>query len=97
MTTLHLISQPLSLLEFKKQIERFLGKKDQLLFIGDSVTSLLDIEIKEMLNNKGVTSYALKADCECRGIIELVTKQVTQINDEAMVNLTLKHQKVFSW
>ena len=101
MTTLHVISNPVELNTIKRNIKRYANSSDQLLFIGDSVTILLDSEVTEYLSQLSYQQYALKADVQCRGISQLLsqrpTGKVKQISDQEMVKLTIKHDQSISW
>ena len=84
MSTLHLISQPIDCSNFKKNVARFTSDKDQLLFIGDSVTSLLDQQVFNQIQQLSLKSFALAPDCLCRGIDQLVNTEISQISDLEM-------------
>lgn len=97
MDHLHLISQSIELLELKTNLARFGKAKEPLLFIGDAVNSLLIAEIQQYLSQSDYPCYALKADCQCRGVEQLINTFIIQISDQTMVELTVKSEQIISW
>jgi len=97
MSKLHLISQTLDYDKLQKQLARYVREGDQLLFIADSVAGLLDSRITETLSKFSGQYFALAADCQCRGIEQLLAKSVNQISDQEMVKLTIHNQQIISW
>jgi len=97
MNHLHLISQSIELLELKTNFARFSQAKEPLLFIGDAVNSLLIAEIQQYLSQSGYPCYALEADCQCRGIEQLINPFIIQISDQTMVELAIKSEQIISW
>ena len=97
MSKLHLISQALELKQLKACLSRYATKEDPLLFIGDSVTTLLDNEVIDFINLHSYKVSVLDADCACRGINQMMSCSIRQISDQEMVELTLKHQQTISW
>ena len=97
MTKLHLITQPIELLLLKRNITRYVSENDEFLFIGDSVTSLLDSDVIAYLGQVHYTVNILKADGKSRGLTQLIDQSIHQISDDKMVELTIKHQQTVSW
>ena len=97
MSKLHLISQPIDLEQFKIDLNRMITADDEMLFIGDGVINLMDENITTLINQATIQFYGLASDCLCRGIDQLLNKSMTQISDQLMVELTIKHQQIISW
>jgi|GEM_PF-2256212 len=97
LTKLHLISDSFDIIHLNKQYSRYVEDGEQLLFIGESVINLLDKQIIDRLSELDNKYYALKADCKCRGISELLPAEVEQVTDIKMVELTLNNHKTISW
>ncbi len=97
MSKLHLISQPVILEQFKVDLSRMITAGDEILFIGDSVLSLMDNNIIALIKQTNILCYALAADCLCRGIDQLLTQSINQVSEHLMVELTVKHQQIISW
>lgn len=97
MTNLHLISHPVNLEQFQIEMARLTSSNDEILFIGDSVISLMNKDIATYLQQSNIQYHALAADCLCRGINQLMIESIKQISDSEMVDLTIKHQQIVSW
>ena len=97
MSKLHLISKPLELKQLKMCLIRFATIDDPLLFIGDSVTTLLNKDVLIYLSQHSYKINLLSVDCKCRGLSQLMPDSIKQISDKEMVELTLNHQQIISW
>ncbi len=97
MAKLHLISHHISLDELQKNLQRYAQTDDHLLFIGDACICVTNQTFSDYLSTIDFSISALSADCQCRGISERLAKQVQQISDEKMVELTLTYHPVISW
>lgn len=97
MSRLQLISSEIELNQLDTNLARYANSGDPLLFIASAVSSLLKPEITSYLKQHSIKSYALSADCRCRGIAPMLTDMVEQITDEQMVELSLQHQQTISW
>jgi sulfur relay protein TusB/DsrH len=97
MSKLHLISKALELKPLQSGLSRYASNDEPLLFIGDSVTTLLDGEVIKYLSQHRFNINVLEADCACRGISHLIVDSIITISDQQMVELTLKHPKIVSW
>lgn len=97
MANLHLISELKVKSELSHQLRRFISESDKLLFIGNSVISLVDLECQALLNNIKNPIYVLEADVKCRGIQANIPENIQLISDETMVQLSAQSQQVISW
>lgn len=93
MANLHLIAFTVEADELDTAIKRQVTPGDSLLFISDSVLSLLDPSCTRLLTNHPV--YALRADVRCRGI--LPSQPIQLICDEELVKLSISHNQIISW
>ncbi|TQV86500.1 DsrH/TusB family sulfur metabolism protein [Aliikangiella coralliicola] len=97
MANLHLISQAISPDSLKSAFSRYVSTQEPLLFIGESVASLLEQGVAEFLKQENIPSYALVADCQLRGIASQIPSFISQINDAQMVNLIANAKQTISW
>jgi sulfur relay protein TusB/DsrH len=97
MGKLHIISQPLELTQLKLCLSRYAKPIDVLLFIGDSVTTLLDNHVFNYLEQQPYKIKLLAADSACRGVSQIMPQSLRQITDSEMVQLTISHQQIISW
>lgn len=97
MANLHLISELTAKSELPHQLQRFTSENDKLLFIGNSVISLVALEYRELLSNIKNPIYVLEADVKCRGIQANIPANINMISDEKMVQLSAQSQQVISW
>lgn len=96
MAHLHLIST-LNADNLANQISRYTQPGDKLLFIADSVIQLLKPEVVQLITTAKLTVYALKADLACRGIASNISDIIVQIDDQTMIELSCKCDKIISW
>ena len=97
MARLHLISQQLNSLQMNRNLSRLVANNDQLLFIGEAISGLIDRENLTLLNSCSVALLALKSDVLCRGLENKLPPSVSIIDDIKMVELTLENEQVISW
>lgn len=97
MAKLHLLAHNYELVEFHRLFARYFQQGDALLFIGDAVTNLLEHSSVDFINQAKIKTFALKADCQCRGVSSLIPEAVEQIDDHKMVKLTVEYQPIISW
>ncbi len=73
------------------------GKVDVLL-IQDACIAATIVEFCGRLANKHIKVYALKADCEARGLTRKVNRRVDLIDYNEWVRLVMTgHDKIVSW
>jgi len=86
-----------SILEIaKKAVE--IGERTAVLFIQDACLALTMNEYCDKLLKNKIKVYALKADCEARGLVEKVSGKVKIIDYKQWVKLMVdEHKKIVSW
>lgn len=74
------------------------GESVALLHIQDACIAVtLDRYLKKVVSS-GVEVYALKEDCEARGLLEKIKNRVITVDYKGWVNLVMnKHDKIVSW
>jgi len=74
------------------------GEKVAVLFIQDACLAATMNEYCDKLVKNKIEVYALKADCEARGLLEKVGKDVKIIEYREWVKLMMDtHNKIISW
>jgi len=74
------------------------GEKVGILLIQDACIAATITEFCGKLAENNIRVYALKADCETRGLTENVSRKVELIDYEKWVRLTMTgHDKIVSW
>ena len=85
------------ILEATKKV-KVKGEKVALMHIQDAVIAATLSEYCTRLTDNDVEVYALKADCEARGLLEKVSSKAKIINYRQWVKLTMnEHDKIVSW
>jgi len=86
-----------SMLEIaKKAVEN--GERVAVLHVQDSCIATTLDEYCEKLAEERIDTYVLRADCEARGLLERVGREVKIINYKAWVKLVMdKHSTIVSW
>ena len=93
MASLHLLADRLPIRRIKEISSLFAAPEDTLIFIGEATTNLIDSGLPEIAQE----IHALKNDCDCRGITDLVGSNVNLIDDAEWVTLSAKATKIISW
>ncbi len=92
---LHIISENLGREKFIELCAQRLGDKDQILFIAEGVTALLQEGLVKLnISNK---ISALNDDCTCRGIASQMPEWIQLIDMAQMVSLCDEAKQVVSW
>ena len=74
------------------------GKKVGVLHIHDSCIALTFDEYFKKLVDAGLDVYALKADCEARGLLKKVKKGVKIVDYKGWVKLVMdEYDRIVSW
>jgi len=74
------------------------GEKVAILHIQDACIATTMDEYCERLAEGRIDAYVLRADCQTRGLLEKVGKDVKMIDYKEWVNLLMKqHDKIVSW
>jgi len=74
------------------------GEKVGVLHIHDSCTALTSDEYSERLVDAGLNVYALKADCEARGLLKKMKKGVKIVDYKDWVRLVMdEYDRIVSW
>lgn len=74
------------------------GERVAILHIQDACTAVTMNEYCERLAENKIDAYALKADCEARGLVEKTGKGVELIDFKQWVKLVMsEHNNVVSW
>ena len=74
------------------------GEKVGVLHIQDSCTALTSDEYSKKLVDNGLDIYALKADCEARGLVKKIKKGVKIVDYKNWVRLVMdEYTRVISW
>jgi tRNA 2-thiouridine synthesizing protein B len=85
-----------SILEIaRKTVEN--GQKTAVLYIQDAcIAATMNGYCDKLFENK-IDVYALKADCEARGLMDKLRPRVKVIDYEQWVKLVMMHDKIVSW
>lgn len=97
MPKLHIIAQSQDANQFQRALSRYAKEHDTILFISDSVTSLLDKTIIAQIATGSYTCYALTADCLCRGVEKQLPDFILPASDQKMVQLSAECHQIISW
>jgi len=74
------------------------GEKVAVLHIQDACIAVTMNEYCDKLAEKRIDVYALKADCEARGLAQKVSPKVKLIDYKQLINLVMReHDKIVSW
>ena len=74
------------------------GEKVGVLHIQDSCTALTLDEYSKRLVDAGLNVYALKGDCEARGLLKKVKKGAKIVDYKDWVKLVMEeYEKIVSW
>ena len=74
------------------------GEKVGVLHIHDSCIALTSDEYSKKLVDAGLNVYVLKADCEARGLLKKIKKEVKIVDYKDWVKLVMdKHDRIVSW
>jgi len=74
------------------------GEKVGVLHIHDSCIALTSGEYSKKLVDAGLNVYALKADCEARGLLKKIKKRVKIVDYRDWVKLVMdEYAKIVSW
>ena len=74
------------------------GEKVGVLHIQDSCTALTSDEYSKKLVDNGLDVYALKADCEARGLMKKIKKRVKIVDYKDWIRLVMdEYTGVISW
>lgn len=80
----------------EKAVER--GEKVAVLHVQDSCLATTVDEYCEKLAEERIDAYVLRADCEARGLLEKVGRDVKFIDYREWVELVMgTHNKIVSW
>lgn len=74
-------------------------KESSILFIEDGVYACSSLNNNEyhQVQDKNIKLYALKADLQARGLIELKNHNFSIVDDQGFVELTINHHSSQSW
>jgi sulfur relay protein TusB/DsrH len=74
------------------------GEKVAVLYVQDAcIATMMDEHCEKLAENR-VDAYALKADCEARGLVGKVSEKVKLIDYRQWVELMITgHDKIVSW
>ena len=74
------------------------GEKVGVLHIHDSCIALTLDEYSKKLVDAGLSVYALKADCEARGLLKKIKKGVRMVDYKGWVKLVMEeYDRIVSW
>jgi len=74
------------------------GEKVGILHIHNSCIALTLNEYSKKLADAGLNVYALKADCEARGLLKKIKKGVRMVDYKDWVKLVMnEHGRIVSW
>lgn len=93
MANLHLFANRISMGRLTEISSELAAAEDTFIFIGESTANLIDTELPEIDQEMN----ALRADCDCRGITDLLGSNVKIIDDADWVSLSAKATKIISW
>lgn len=96
---LHLVENSVNIEVFIKQLNRYCQNGDTILFLNDSIYSLMTTEFNNesfFKLTKQLTLLVLKEHCEARALKEL-PKSIRNIQYQEFANLSINSTKVISW
>jgi sulfur relay protein TusB/DsrH len=73
------------------------GQKTAVLFIQDACIAATINEYCDKIFENKIDLYALKADCEARGLMDKLRPRVKVIDYKQWVRLLMMHDKIVSW
>jgi len=74
------------------------GEKVGVMHIHDSCAALTSAEYSKRLVDAGLDAYALKADCEARGLLKKIKKGVKIVDYKDWVRLVMdEYHRIVSW
>ena len=74
------------------------GEKVGVLHIHDSCIALTSDEYSKKFVDAGLNVYALKADCEARGLLKKIKKEVKIVDYTGWVKLVMnEYDRIVSW
>jgi len=74
------------------------GEKVAVLHIQDACIATTIDDYCEKLAERGITGYALKADCEARGLLDKVGREIKIVDYKDWIRLVMKERgAVVSW
>ena len=74
------------------------GEKTGVMHIHDSCMALTSVEYSTKLVDAGLNVYALKADCEARGLLKKIKKGVKIVDYKDWVRLVMdEYDRIVSW
>jgi len=74
------------------------GEKVAILHIQDACIAATMEEHCERLAEKRIGAYVLRGDCEARGLLEKIGKDIQIVDYKGWVRLVMKeHDKIISW
>jgi sulfur relay protein TusB/DsrH len=74
------------------------GEKTGVMHIHDSCMALTSVEYSTKLVDAGLNVYALKADCEARGLLKKIRKGVKIVDYKDWVRLVMdEYDRIVSW
>ena len=74
------------------------GEKVGVLHIHDSCTALTSDKYSKKLAEAGLNVYALKADCEARGLLKKIKKRAKIVDYRDWVKLVMdEYDRIVSW
>ncbi|QTF06874.1 sulfurtransferase complex subunit TusB [Brenneria izadpanahii] len=77
---------------------RCLGPDDAVVLLQDGViAALADTDVAKRFLNAAVPLYALKNDADARGLTERISGNVSLIDYNQFVQLTVKYPKQLAW
>ena len=80
----------------KKAVEN--GEKVAVLHVQDACIATTTDDYCEGLAENGIDAYVLRADCEARGLLDKVGREVKIIDYREWVKLVMKtHRTIVSW
>jgi len=79
-----------------KAVEK--GESIAILYIQDTCTAVTSDRYLKKLAPLGIEVYALKEDCEARGLLQKIKHGVKTVDYKGWVDLVMKkHNKIVSW
>ena len=74
------------------------GESVAVLHIHDACIAVTSDRYLKKVGSSGVELYALKEDCEARGLLQKIKDEVRTVDYKGWVNLVMnKHDKIVSW
>jgi tRNA 2-thiouridine synthesizing protein B len=79
-----------------KAVEK--GESVAILHIQDACIAVASDGYLKKVVSSGIEVYALKEDCEARGLLQKIKNKIRIVDYEGWVNLVMnKHDKIVSW